>query len=438
MALGTVPAVGDASTLAAPAGSTAARLPFYALMFFTFVVLVAPQGLFPALAPLHLALVAATVAAATHVANRLSRAAPLTVTEPEIRLALLLFGLGVLSVPTSYWIEGSVQTLALFGKSLIVFLLLANILVTAARLRAMLWLLTLGSTVPALSVVKNYLEGNLLLGRVRGYLSTLTSNPNDLALTLNIVIPLAVGLALASRRRGHRVALAAAIALGAAGIVTTFSRAGFIFLTTTLFLYLRRLKKGRSGIVLLLLLLLVLMLNVDGFIGRLETIVDVDSEGSAHARWQTMKSAFGLMLEYPLFGVGIGQNVLALNEVGAPRWSLVHNVYLQIAVDLGIPALLVYVLLFYRAFRSVREARRAWSTRGVDLYYLAQGLEISMLGFAVAAMFYPIAYHFFFYYLLGLAMVVKGLCRQEILANAGDERAAGEGRAAIDDQGLRR
>ena len=189
---------------------------------------------------------------------------------------------------------------------------------------------------------------------------------------------------------------------------------------------------------LLLLLLLVLMLNVDGFIGRLETIVDVDSEGSAHARWQTMKSAFGLMLEYPLFGVGIGQNVLALNEVGAPRWSLVHNVYLQIAVDLGIPALLVYVLLFYRAFRSVREARRAWSARGVDLYYLAQGLEISMLGFAVAAMFYPIAYHFFFYYLLGLAMVVKGLCRQEILANAGDERAAGEGRAAIDDQGLRR
>src|SRR2546426_1669430 len=122
-AVGTAPAVRSSRTAVKQASAPAARLPFYALMFFTFVVLVAPQGLFPALAPLHLALVAATVAAATHVANRLSRAAPLTVTEPEIRLALLLFGLGVLSVPTSYWIEGSVQTLlGLFGKSLLVFL----------------------------------------------------------------------------------------------------------------------------------------------------------------------------------------------------------------------------------------------------------------------------------------------------------------------------
>src|SRR5207245_4558290 len=93
------------------ASAPAARLPFYALMFFTFVVLIAPQGLVPALAPLHLALVAATVAALAHVADRMSRGRPLTVMEPEVVLALLLFGLGILSVPTSYWPRGSVQTL---------------------------------------------------------------------------------------------------------------------------------------------------------------------------------------------------------------------------------------------------------------------------------------------------------------------------------------
>src|SRR3989475_7284217 len=183
MASGNVPAVGGTPAVLAQTGSVAPRLPFYALMFFTFIVLVAPQGQLPALAPLHLALVAATVAAATHVADRLRRAAPLTVSEPEIRLALVLFGLGTLSVPTSYWIEGSVQTLlGLFGKSLIVFLLLANILVTAGRLRAMLWLLTLGSAVSAVAVVKDYLEGDLVRARVPGYLSALTSNPNDVAL----------------------------------------------------------------------------------------------------------------------------------------------------------------------------------------------------------------------------------------------------------------
>ena len=126
-----------------------------------------------------------------------------------------------------------------------------------------------------------------------------------------------------------------------------------------------------------------------------------------------MKGAFRLMLEYPLFGVGIGQNVLALNEVGAPRWSLVHNVYLQIAVDLGIPALVVYLLLFRCAVRSVGEAKHVWRRRGVELQYLAQGLQISLIGFAVAALFYPVAYHLFFYYLLGVAVAVKRLSRLE-------------------------
>ena len=423
MGSGAAPAVRNTPLWAMPA-PTGARLPFYALMFFTFIVLVAPQGLLPALAPLHLALVAATVAAATHLADRLRRAAPLTVSEPEIRLALVLFGLGALSVPTSYWIEGSVQSLlALFGKSLIVFLLIANILVTAERLRGMLWLLTLGSSVPAVTVVKEYLSGDLVGARVQGYLSALTSNPNDVALTLNIAVALAVGLALASRRRGHRIALAAVIALGVAGVVVTFSRAGFIFLTTTLLLYLGRLKKGRSGIVLLLLLLLVLTLNVDGFIARLGTIGDVQTDGSGRERWETMGKAFYLMATHPLTGVGVGQSIIALNDIGGVRWRHIHNVYLEIAVDLGIPALLVYLLLLYRALRSVAEARRAWSAHDVDLCHLAQGLEISLIGFAVAAMFYPVAYHLFFYYLLGLAVAVKGLGRQEILAHVGTERS---------------
>ncbi len=393
MGSGAAPAVRNTPLWAMPA-PTGARLPFYALMFFTFIVLVAPQGQLPALAPLHLALVAATVAAATHVADRLRRAAPLTVSEPEIRLALVLFGLGTLSVPTSYWIEGSVQTLlGLFGKSLIVFLLIANILVTAERLRGMVWLLTLGSMIPAAAVVKDYLSGDLAGARVHGYLSALTSNSNDVALTLNIVIALAVGLTLASPRRGHRVALAAAIALGVAGVVVTFS------------------------------LLLVLTLNVDGFIARLGTIGDVQTDGSGRERWETIGKAFSLMATHPLTGVGVGQSILALNDIGGVRWRNIHNVYLEIAVDLGIPALLVYLALLYRALRSVAEARRAWSAADVDLYYLAQGLEISLIGFAVAAMFYPVAYHLFFYYLLGLAVAIKGLGRQEILAHVGTERS---------------
>jgi hypothetical protein len=39
-----------------------------------------------------------------------------------------------------------------------------------------------------------------------------------------------------------------------------------------------------------------------------------------------------------------------------------------------------------------------------ELHCLAQGLGVSLLGFIVAAFFYPDAYQFYFYYIAGLAV----------------------------------
>src|SRR2546427_6454549 len=102
MAVDTAPAVRSPRTAVKRASAPAARLPFYALMFFTFVVLIAPQGLVPALAPLHLALVAVTVAALSHVADRMSRGRRLTALEPEVVLYLFLYCLRIIYLPTSY------------------------------------------------------------------------------------------------------------------------------------------------------------------------------------------------------------------------------------------------------------------------------------------------------------------------------------------------
>jgi len=95
-------------------------------------------------------------------------------------------------------------------------------------------------------------------------------------------------------------------------------------------------------------------------------------------------------------------------------WMWTFEPGFLVAVDLGIPALVVYLLLFHRTLRSVVQARRVWRARDVDLSHLAQGLEISLIGFAVAAMFYPVAYHLFFFYLAGLAVAVKRLCREQV------------------------
>jgi putative inorganic carbon (HCO3(-)) transporter len=253
---------------------------------------------------------------------------------------------------------------------------------------------------------------------VQGYGGVLTSNANDVALTLNIVVPIALGLALATRRRAARVALGVFIALAVAGIVVTISRAGFLFLACTFALSVARLRRGRVWALLLLVAVVPLVLGIDGFTDRMLTITDVHGEASARDRWEGMGKSLEAIVAHPLLGAGIGQGVLALNELGGPRWREVHNMYLQIALDLGLPALLVLVALVYRAIRSVHEAMTAWRARGDELHHVAQGLETSLIGFAAAAMFYPIAYNFFFYYLLGLAVAARRLARQAAAATA--------------------
>jgi O-antigen ligase len=390
-----------------------AQLPFYALMLFTLLLVIAPHETFPILDPLHLPLLAALLALAAYVVDRVNRGRSLTVREPEIHLVILLLALALLSVPTSHWPGGSFSiVINIFAKSIMIFWLLANVLTTARRLRAMLWLLALCSTVPALVVIKNYRAGRFMEAepRVEGY-TGLSANPNDLALLLNIIIPLAIGLLIGTRSRVSRVLLSLVVLLCVAGVTVTKSRGGFIYLVTSVVVSLILIRGARLRLVPVVLVVFLCMTGVEGFFGRMETIGDVETPGSGQERWDDMKKAWGIMLQNPVHGVGIGQNTLALNDKGT-SWGRVHNVYLEIGSELGIAGLVVYLLLVRHCLRSLKTAVEIWRGQRLQLYYLTQGLRISFIGFVVAANFYPIAYNFPFYYLAGLAVAVKVLARK--------------------------
>jgi O-antigen ligase len=118
----------------------------------------------------------------------------------------------------------------------------------------------------------------------------------------------------------------------------------------------------------------------------------------------------------PITGVGLDQNVLALNRERGATWREVHNVYLQYAVDLGLPGLLLFLALFISLFRTagrVRKAgRRLRSTREVAV--AAGSVQIALVAFAVAAFFHPVAYQFYFFLAAGLALAVQNAIRSSV------------------------
>jgi probable O-glycosylation ligase (exosortase A-associated) len=402
---------------------------YYALIGFTFVLLLSPQAWFPVLKLIRIALLGGGIAIAAHVLERTAHKQPITPLAPEIGIALALVIWSTITIPMSYWPGGSVHLLTdQYLKAIIFFWMLATMITTPARLRGMAWTLALCAIPLAGTGIWHYLSGDVMrtsqdgLVRVVGYQgsSGLTGNPNDLALMLNLIIPLCGALALSST--GFRRMAAMGIAfLSILGVIITFSRAGFLALAATFFMFLVvlvRRKSGAAAMGLLIVALAVPAMLPKTYVERLSTITNMneDKTGSAQGRYKDLFLALDVVAHNPVIGVGMGQDMIALNqERGQSTWRSVHNVYLEYAVDLGIPGFLLFSWLHLLCFRSAwaveKRTKRDPALR--DVATLAAGVQVSLVSFLVAAMFHPIAYQFYFFTIAGLAVALKNTYRHE-------------------------
>src|SRR5688572_6278698 len=233
-----------ANNLANPANpaGTANVVAFRALIAFTAILLLSPQAWFPVLGQLRIAFVAAAVAIGAYLLDRLVRHGAIPKLNAEVGIALMLVAWAVITVPVSYWIGGSVEVLTnQYMKAVLFFWLVGALATTERRLRTIAWTLVLCAVPLAVTGITNYLSGEVLttgvpgLTRIYGYMggSGLAANPNDLALMLNLIIPIAAAMMIGTRHLAARSVAAIAMLLCAAGVIVTFSRAGFLTLSAT-------------------------------------------------------------------------------------------------------------------------------------------------------------------------------------------------------------
>jgi O-antigen ligase len=405
-------------------GSTA----FAALVTFTAILLLSPQVWFPVLQHFRIAFLAAAFALVMYLLESSVRRQAVGPLRGEFAITLVLVLWATLTVPLSYWPGGSVEQLIdPFLKAVVFFWLVASLVTSYPRLRVFMWVLVLCSIPLSVSALQSYWAGNFLTSpdpsapRITGFNeggSGIAGNPNDLALTLNLMIPIAVALLTMERTIAARAVAALALLLSVAGVIVTFSRAGFVTLVIIALLSVVPMIRHAPAAAMLLLLGLIVStpwILPAGYTQRLTTITDISSDptGSAQGRWVDLAAAADIVTRTPVVGVGLGQNVLALNRERGPTWRMVHNVYLQYAVDLGIPGLLLFLWLFVTVFRRVRRVRRL-STRLSTLNRVgiaAAGVQTALCAFAVAALFYPVAYQFYFFLIAGLGLAVDNVWR---------------------------
>lgn len=396
-------------------------LSFAGIFIFTFLVYFRPYELFPSLGWLSKgALVAALITLAIFIPTQLSLENTLTARPREVNLALLLLLTGMLSIPLSLEPARALQGFIEFCKVVLIFIVMVNVLRTEKRLRALVLLVLIASCVLSVAAFSDYARGNLALQgrRIEGLIGGLFSNPNDLALHLITMIPLSLALMLGARGAIRKTVFLACSVVLLAGLVATFSRGGFLGLVCVVaFMVWKLARRNRVFFVSLALAIALAMITLAPSAYR--SRVSDTSDDSAVARTDDLKRSILIAARHPLFGVGMDNYILYSNSNKAT-----HNAYTQVASEMGLAALLIYVALLFSPFGDLR--RIAAAGRNAEgkpaSYYLAIGLQASLVGYMVVSFFASVAYLWYVYYLIAYCICLRRIVSNE--ATASNNKAA--------------
>jgi O-antigen ligase len=418
-------------------------LAFNGLLAFTALLFLRPQEQFAILNPLHLAEVSALVALAAMVVGRLSRGLSVTRYTPELGGVLLLGFTILATAPFSIWMGGSVGTFTdVYLKIILIFILMVNTLTSPKRIDRFLWLIVLASGYIASRAVFDYARGINLVenGRVQGAVGGMFKNPNDLALNMVAVMPLAASLAMRATTTIRRMAAAGCAVLMIGAVIASQSRSGTIGLAVMILFVGASIARKRPGIAVagILAVLLALPLMPSAYFHRLSSITDEtqDETGSREARQVLLRESFRAFLQHPLTGVGAGQFKNYDPDGRQQAWRESHNVVLQVAAELGIVGLFTFLFLIGRAATAGPRTRRLLKRAGglparrpslqpaADPVVTAEesawlqshlsAMTAALAGWFFCALFASVAYNWTFYYLLALAIAPREFLLQRL------------------------
>jgi O-antigen ligase len=230
---------------------------------------------------------------------------------------------------------------------------------------------------------------------------------------------------------------AAVCALGMIGaVVASGSRGGFLGFAAMLVALAITIAPKRPGLILAGVLAMACALPVvpSNYYRRVASITDSskDDFSSSAARKRLFGESFDAFTQNPITGVGAGEFKDWNPSQRMEAWHESHNVWLQVAAELGIFGLAVFLFLVTRSFYVVYQTRkllkRTTARRpsgpvpelATEDYLILDGhsaaMAASLVGWFVCAFFASVAYNWTFYYLLALAATPAVMLRDRMPA----------------------
>jgi putative inorganic carbon (hco3(-)) transporter len=398
------------------------------LFLFTIVLYFRPYELFSSLSSLtSMAFWVAVPTLLVFLLSQLALEGNLTARPREVNLALLLVLAALISMPLALNRAEAWETFNReFIKAILMFIVIVNVVRTERRLKGMLYLALAVSCLVSINALNDYRSGRFAFEgyRITGSIGGMLGNPNDMALHLVTILPIAVALVLSTRNYLTKVLYIFCAVLMVVAIVVTYSRGGFIGLVCVAGVLAWKFgRRNRLAVLLLAIVSIGLFISLapGNYITRIASIFDssLDPNGSSTARGELFKRSVVVALANPLLGIGMGNfHIVSIRE------AVTHNAYTQVAAEMGIVASVIYTMFIAAPFKRLSQIIRETSSKGraSRFYYLAIGLQVSLIGYLVGSFFASVAYLFYVYYLVGYAVCLRRIYEANLRAG---EKAAG-------------
>ncbi len=220
---------------------------------------------------------------------------------------------------------------------------------------------------------------------------------NEIALALVMAIPLMNYLRMVMANPWVRAGLLATMFLSAVAALGTQSRGALLALSAMGFvLWVRSDKKFVTGVTVALAAVALLAFMPESWEQRMNTIVNYQQDGSALGRLNAWTMTYRLANDR-FFGGGYEIYTPQLFAMYAPvpdDLHVAHSIYFSVLGEHGYVGLVLFLLIWLLAFRSVTKIRKEAKLheKAQWAYHLAGMCQVSLVGYAVGGAFLSLAY----------------------------------------------
>lgn len=267
---------------------------------------------------------------------------------------------------------------------------------------------------------------------------------NDLALTLNMVIPFSFFLSLEAKTLSKRVLLLLVTGIFIVCDVITMSRGGFIGLACVgLYCWFRSPRKIASSIGVALLVIVMLYSAPERYWDEIKSVqaeVDGSKIGTGHDRLYSWNAGWRMFLDYPLLGVGPDNFPWNFLQYETPEGfgerahggRAAHSVYFTLIPELGIVGTAIFLMMLrtdWRYRKKISELEERERSRGdkeepdrklQKVRYVSLAINGSLIGFLVSGTFLSVLYYPHFWILIAFrAALVRSITEKIAIASSG-------------------